>query len=435
MRTLRNATPSMPAEEQIPSVSTVEDDDDDELCHHSPFNVGKHSSHRWHGSECHRRRRSQAATQQKEEAATARKGVEIRRKSDKVDGDSPRINGYQTQQTLLSATAAAAFSLSCLLRRRRSPPKAMDCSNFSAITSSSSFSMLLTVIVIILQQQRTANVEAVRCYCTVSTVEDDDDELCHHSPFNVGKHSSHRWHGSECHRRRRRRTQAATQQKEEAEARKGVEIRRKSDKVDDGSPRINGDQTQQTLLSTTAAAAFSLNDCCLLRRQRRSPPKAMDCSNFSAITSSSSSNFSMLFTIIVIILQQQRTANVEAVRCYCTDEHCVPYGVCEAAVCLVGLLRANNAVIRTCGNEALGCQRNLDRWSHICSCEEHFCNTFLFLRASTNIDSGGTAPGGGVNGPVHQQQQAHDDRIFERMDRPSGEFATFDHPGGMLFKI
>uniref|UniRef100_A0A914I8P8 Uncharacterized protein n=1 Tax=Globodera rostochiensis TaxID=31243 RepID=A0A914I8P8_GLORO len=261
---------------------------------------------------------------------------------------------------------------------------------------------------------------------SVSTVDDDDeddDKLCHHSPFNVGKHSSHRWHGSECHRRRRRQSQAATQQKEEAAAaRKGVKIRRKSDKVG-GSPRINGDQSQQTL---SAAAAFSLNDCCLLRR-RRSPPKAMDCSNFS----SSSSSFSMFLTIIVIILQQQRTANVEAVRCYCTDEHCVPYGVCEAAVCLVGLLRANNAVIRTCGNEALGCQRNLDRWSHICSCEEHFCNTFLFLRASTNIDSDGTASGGGRNWPVQhqQQQQAHDDRIFERMDGPPGEFATFDHPG------
>jgi hypothetical protein len=25
------------------------------------------------------------------------------------------------------------------------------------------------------------------------------------------------------------------------------------------------------------------------------------------------------------------------------DEHCVPYGVCEANVCLVGLLKASNA--------------------------------------------------------------------------------------------
>ncbi len=32
-----------------------------------------------------------------------------------------------------------------------------------------------------------------------------------------------------------------------------------------------------------------------------------------------------------------------ALRCYCTDDHCVPYGICEANVCLVGLLKSSNA--------------------------------------------------------------------------------------------
>ncbi|WKY03796.1 hypothetical protein Q1695_005056 [Nippostrongylus brasiliensis] len=43
------------------------------------------------------------------------------------------------------------------------------------------------------------------------------------------------------------------------------------------------------------------------------------------------------------------------VKCYCTDDHCVPYGACDGAVCLVGILRENNQVIRTCGSRPLGC--------------------------------------------------------------------------------
>ncbi|KIH56250.1 hypothetical protein ANCDUO_13570 [Ancylostoma duodenale] len=45
------------------------------------------------------------------------------------------------------------------------------------------------------------------------------------------------------------------------------------------------------------------------------------------------------------------------VKCYCTDDHCVPYGACDGAVCLVGILRENNQVIRTCGSRPLGCHR------------------------------------------------------------------------------
>uniref|UniRef100_A0A915LL55 Uncharacterized protein n=1 Tax=Meloidogyne javanica TaxID=6303 RepID=A0A915LL55_MELJA len=99
--------------------------------------------------------------------------------------------------------------------------------------------------------------------------------------------------------------------------------------------------------------------------------------------------------------------NVEAIRCYCTDEHCVPYGVCESNVCLVGLLRANNAVIRTCGSQSLGCQRNVDR-------------------ANTNID--GPRNRLSLENPSSKHSDSSDQRIFERVDQPSnGEFATFDH--------
>lgn len=49
------------------------------------------------------------------------------------------------------------------------------------------------------------------------------------------------------------------------------------------------------------------------------------------------------FIFILIIYTLQFFKFVNAIRCYCTDEHCVPYGVCEATVCLVGLLKTNNA--------------------------------------------------------------------------------------------
>nr|CAD2160947.1 unnamed protein product [Meloidogyne enterolobii] len=134
--------------------------------------------------------------------------------------------------------------------------------------------------------------------------------------------------------------------------------------------------------------------------------------------------FLILFS--TILLNEFILNNVEAIRCYCTDEHCVPYGVCESNVCLVGLLRANNAVIRTCGSQSLGCQRNVDRWSHLCSCDENFCNTFLFLKANTNID--GPRNRLSLENPSNKQSDSSDQRIFERVDQPSsGEFATFDH--------
>lgn len=136
----------------------------------------------------------------------------------------------------------------------------------------------------------------------------------------------------------------------------------------------------------------------------------------------------ILFFLFLIISMLN---DAQAIRCYCTDEHCVPYGVCESNVCLVGLLRANNAVIRTCGNQPLGCQRNVDRWSYLCSCNDNFCNTFLFLKASTNIDGprsrsppSSSLDSGGINNPVGEH------RVFERVDSSPGDFATFDHASG-----
>lgn len=49
-----------------------------------------------------------------------------------------------------------------------------------------------------------------------------------------------------------------------------------------------------------------------------------------------SSFLTLIFAQILIILQHF-FENSNAIRCFCTEEHCVPYGECEANVCLVGL--------------------------------------------------------------------------------------------------
>lgn len=160
-----------------------------------------------------------------------------------------------------------------------------------------------------------------------------------------------------------------------------------------------------------------------LRKKRRKEGKGF---NKKLIINRISTTKIFLILFSTILLNEFILNNVEAIRCYCTDEHCVPYGVCESNVCLVGLLRANNAVIRTCGSQSLGCQRNVDRWSHLCSCDENFCNTFLFLKANTNID--GPRNRLSLENPSSKHSDSSDQRIFERVDQPSsGEFATFDH--------
>ena len=40
-------------------------------------------------------------------------------------------------------------------------------------------------------------------------------------------------------------------------------------------------------------------------------------------------------------------------------------------------------MIRTCGDEPLGCQHNVDDWIDLCACDRPFCNTFSYLREST----------------------------------------------------
>lgn len=38
-----------------------------------------------------------------------------------------------------------------------------------------------------------------------------------------------------------------------------------------------------------------------------------------------------------LIILQEFFENSYAIRCFCTEENCVPYGECESNVCLVGI--------------------------------------------------------------------------------------------------
>ncbi|VDN01982.1 unnamed protein product [Thelazia callipaeda] len=88
-------------------------------------------------------------------------------------------------------------------------------------------------------------------------------------------------------------------------------------------------------------------------------------------------------SIFVWLLSTLSTTAVCAVKCYCTDDHCVPYGVCESTICLVGILKSSNSVIRTCGSEMTGCRRNVGRWLDLCACDKPLCNTFSYLRSNS----------------------------------------------------
>ncbi|VDM57782.1 unnamed protein product [Angiostrongylus costaricensis] len=87
----------------------------------------------------------------------------------------------------------------------------------------------------------------------------------------------------------------------------------------------------------------------------------------------------LLYCAIICLASSSNT-----VKCYCTDDHCVPYGACDGIVCLVGILRDSNQVIRTCGTRPLGCYKDEDdRWTDLCACDQPFCNTFSYLRSHT----------------------------------------------------
>jgi len=80
-----------------------------------------------------------------------------------------------------------------------------------------------------------------------------------------------------------------------------------------------------------------------------------------------------------------------------------------------GLLRSTNAVIRTCGNEPIGCQKDVDKWTDLCACEDNFCNTFSYLRTNTQRER------------TRSNRDGEDLVQFNRVDPPLGDFSGFDN--------
>ncbi|GMR50443.1 hypothetical protein PMAYCL1PPCAC_20638, partial [Pristionchus mayeri] len=70
-----------------------------------------------------------------------------------------------------------------------------------------------------------------------------------------------------------------------------------------------------------------------------------------------------------------------SLKCYCTDNDCVPYGACEGNACMVGILKEKNLKITKIKINTRSNFRNVDdKWSALCACEDHFCNTFSYIR-------------------------------------------------------
>lgn len=127
---------------------------------------------------------------------------------------------------------------------------------------------------------------------------------------------------------------------------------------------------------------------------------------------------------------------VNGIKCYCTDETCSPYGACEASLCLVGITKNTNSVIRTCANDVrmpLGCRQQVDgKWSDLCACDQHFCNTFSYLRTQSRRDAGPNDGYHDIQQKVSKDITSDDALIFQRVDTPDYDFPGLPNPNAPL---
>ncbi|CAD5218175.1 unnamed protein product [Bursaphelenchus okinawaensis] len=125
----------------------------------------------------------------------------------------------------------------------------------------------------------------------------------------------------------------------------------------------------------------------------------------------------------------------------CSARH--TYGVCEGTVCLVGIRKQDQSVIRTCGDEPLGCQKHAGNWADLCACDRPFCNTFSYLRESahamevppSNEKPENDHPSALMqnSASMNSRNEAFEDRaededkvMFNRFDFPPGEYIDED---------
>uniref|UniRef100_A0A0K0F2C5 Activin types I and II receptor domain-containing protein n=1 Tax=Strongyloides venezuelensis TaxID=75913 RepID=A0A0K0F2C5_STRVS len=127
---------------------------------------------------------------------------------------------------------------------------------------------------------------------------------------------------------------------------------------------------------------------------------------------------------------------VNGIKCYCTDESCSPYGACEASLCLVGITKNTNSVIRTCANDVrmpLGCRQQVDgKWSDLCACDQHFCNTFSYLRTQSRRDTGVNDIFSETPQKSNHDISSDDALVFQRVDTPDYDFPGIPNPNAPL---
>uniref|UniRef100_A0AC35U4Q9 Activin_recp domain-containing protein n=1 Tax=Rhabditophanes sp. KR3021 TaxID=114890 RepID=A0AC35U4Q9_9BILA len=142
------------------------------------------------------------------------------------------------------------------------------------------------------------------------------------------------------------------------------------------------------------------------------------------------STFKINILFLYLILLSYQSNFGEAIRCYCTDDNCHPYGACEASICLVGLVKNSNTVIRTCADTdtmPLGCKKNVDgKWLDLCACDNNFCNSFSHLRSETKKEENNYHSAGSII-------PGNDDSIaFNRVDTPDYDFPGLPNPNAPL---
>uniref|UniRef100_A0A0N5A0F7 Activin_recp domain-containing protein n=1 Tax=Parastrongyloides trichosuri TaxID=131310 RepID=A0A0N5A0F7_PARTI len=141
-----------------------------------------------------------------------------------------------------------------------------------------------------------------------------------------------------------------------------------------------------------------------------------------------------IFISLLLLLSNLKIG--EGIKCYCTDESCSPYGACEANLCLVGITKNTNSVIRTCANDVrmpLGCRQQVDgKWTDLCACDQHFCNTFSYLRTQSRRDAGNSESFQDISSKVKQDISTDDTLIFQRVDTPDYDFPGLPNPNAPL---
>uniref|UniRef100_A0AC34Q5N2 Uncharacterized protein n=1 Tax=Panagrolaimus sp. JU765 TaxID=591449 RepID=A0AC34Q5N2_9BILA len=88
--------------------------------------------------------------------------------------------------------------------------------------------------------------------------------------------------------------------------------------------------------------------------------------------------------------------------------------------------------VQTCGDEPVGCQREMGKWTDLCACDQPLCNTFSYFRTHTRKDRANLNADHDFLAPPLSHDDLDDDPpvIFQRVDPPLGDFSGYDRTPG-----